>query len=52
MTIVGTAKLIQAGHKHADAKSQLDAWVAEVEAAKWNGPVDVKRRYASASFVA
>lgn len=37
--------------KHADARSQLDAWVAEAEEASWSCQNDIKARYASVSFV-
>jgi mRNA interferase HigB len=36
---------------HADAEEPLRAWFAEVEKAQWQGPKDIKRAYASASFV-
>jgi len=36
---------------HADARQPLFAWFAEVEAATWAGPEDVKARYPSASIV-
>ena len=51
MTVVGRNILTEAGTKHADAKSQLDAWLAEVEKADWKSPADLKRRYVSASFL-
>lgn len=37
---------------HADIRSAIDAWVAEVEVATWNGPDDIRKRYATASFMA
>jgi mRNA interferase HigB len=40
------------GAAHAEARSALSAWFAEVERASWTGPEDVKRRHASASFLA
>ncbi len=44
------------GEAHGDARSALSAWAlsawfAEVERASWLGPEDVRRRYASASFL-
>jgi mRNA interferase HigB len=36
---------------HADAEQPLKAWHQEAEKASWTGPADIKRRYASASFV-
>lgn len=42
----------RAGHKdHAALKAALDAWFHEVRKARWTGPADVKRLYASASIV-
>lgn len=37
---------------HADARSALDAWRTEVEAARWESTHDVKERFATASFLA
>lgn len=37
--------------KHSDARSQINSWIAEVEEAVWLGPMDVKERYHSASFL-
>ena len=36
---------------HADARQPLLAWFAEVEAATWARPEDIKVRYPSASIV-
>ncbi len=36
---------------HADAEQPLKAWHAEAEKALWEGPQDIKARYASASFI-
>ena len=38
-------------NKHADARKPLQAWVADVEAAKWQRPQDVRDRYASVDFI-
>ncbi len=38
--------------KHADVKTSLEAWYNETVRAKWAGPVDIKRKFASASFLA
>jgi len=37
--------------KHKDCEQQLKAWYKEAEEAKWNGIPNVKRDYASASFL-
>jgi mRNA interferase HigB len=52
MDIIGREKLHALRQKHADVRSQVDAWEAEASAAKWCTPQDVKQRYASASFLA
>lgn len=52
MQLLGLPKLEAFKRKHADVRGPLDAWRAEVEAAQWAGPQDVKDRYPSASFLA
>jgi mRNA interferase HigB len=43
----------RAGHKDQQAlKAALDAWFDEVRRARWESPIDVRRRYATASIVA
>jgi mRNA interferase HigB len=37
--------------RHTDARSQVDAWLAEVEDAEWGSPKDIEARFASASFL-
>ena len=37
--------------QHADARSQIESWEAEVEEAQWSTPADLKRRYPKASFL-
>jgi mRNA interferase HigB len=51
MTLIGREKLKQFIQKHANARSWIQAWLAEVEDALWQGPKDIKERYASASFL-
>ncbi len=51
MRIIARRTLREFWAKHADAEQPLKAWFAEVKAAKWQGPADVKAHYASASFV-
>lgn len=36
---------------HADAKSALEAWFHEAEAAEWDDPQDIKKRYPSADIL-
>ncbi|MFZ2193273.1 MAG: type II toxin-antitoxin system HigB family toxin [Candidatus Moraniibacteriota bacterium] len=52
MNILGKEKLHAFKQRHADVRSQVDAWEAEVAIAKWCTPQDIKQRYASASFLA
>jgi mRNA interferase HigB len=37
---------------HTDSEEALRAWYKEAKQAEWVGPVDIKRRYPSASFLA
>ena len=52
MKIIGREKLNEFKKKHSDASSQIDAWEAETEIAEWETPQEIRRRYASASFLA
>ncbi|MBI2604452.1 MAG: type II toxin-antitoxin system HigB family toxin [Deltaproteobacteria bacterium] len=54
MQLVGRERLDAFVRKHADTRSWVEAWIAEVtdENTKWKGPQDIKARYASASFLA
>jgi mRNA interferase HigB len=51
MTLIGRERLKQFIQRHANARSWIQAWLAEVENALWRGPQDIKDRYASASFL-
>lgn len=51
MKIIGRKILQDFKEKHADARSQIDAWEAEVNMANWNNFSDIKKRYASASLL-
>lgn len=51
MRLIGLFKLEDFKRKHAIARGPLDVWQTEVEAAQWNGPQDIKRRHATASFL-
>ena len=52
MKVVGLGKLQEFKLKHADARSQIDAWIREAAAATWRTPQDIKARYVHASFLA
>jgi mRNA interferase HigB len=51
MDIVGKRKLAEFSEKHADARKQIESWVALVEAAEWTSPMDVKEHFSSADFL-
>jgi mRNA interferase HigB len=51
MKIAGRNKLEDYKRKHADISSQVDSWLAEAKVASWQTPHDIKKRYASASFL-
>ena len=52
MKVVGRESLERFALNHADVRGQIDAWVCDAEEAAWQTPDDIKRRYASASFLA
>ena len=52
MNVINRELMAAAGKRHADAKPSLEAWLAEALEAMWAGPMDIKRRYARASFLA
>lgn len=51
MKLLGKKLLDDFQKKHADAKSQIESWKAEIEEAKWTTPHDLKSRYPKASLV-
>jgi mRNA interferase HigB len=51
MKILGRNILSAFKAAHPDASSQIDSWEAEVQAASWEKPADIKARYSSASFL-
>lgn len=52
MRIVGRDKLDEFVRVHADARSWIETWIADAEAATWRTPNDIRKHYASASFLA
>ena len=52
MKVVGLERLQRFRERHADVRSQVDAWLCEVEDAKWKSPQDIKERYPHASILA
>lgn len=51
MIVIARKALREYGDAHADAKAHLDAWFAEVRAADWSTPSDLKAKYRSASIL-
>lgn len=51
MKLVGKKTLIDFGEKHADVRSQIDAWIAEAKDSDWKQPSDIKKKYASVTFL-
>lgn len=51
MRIISRKTLRDFWEKHPDARQALQSWYADVEQAHWQGPVDVKKTYASVSFL-
>ncbi len=51
MKLVGIKIAEEFKQKHADSRSQMDAWQAEVRTSTWKVPQDIKMRYPSASFL-
>jgi mRNA interferase HigB len=53
MRVIARATLRQFWQRagRGDAEHPLKAWFKEAEKADWAGPADIRRRYASASFL-
>jgi mRNA interferase HigB len=51
MRLVGALRLAEFAVRHPDAKSHLEAWRLEVQAASWSNPHDLKARYPSATLI-
>lgn len=49
MKVVGRQRLTQFVASHAEVRSQIDAWLCEVEEARWRTPHELKQRYPTAS---
>lgn len=52
MKLLGKPKINAFSKLHSRAKGPLRAWVEEVENDNWQTSQDIKRKYASASFLA
>jgi len=51
MLLTGRDKLHEFTSAHADARAWIENWIADVEAAQWRTPQDIKNVYSSASFL-
>jgi mRNA interferase HigB len=51
MRLVGRDKLDLFCKKHGDVRTWIQAWIAEVTAATWRNTMDIKLRFANASFL-
>ena len=51
MRIVGMSTLDECERKHADVRGRLREWRADIKRASWKTPLDIKARYATASFI-
>ncbi len=45
MDIIGKGKLDEFSQKHADARKQIESWIALVEAAEWASSMDVENTF-------
>jgi mRNA interferase HigB len=51
MRIAGRERLERFCEKHADARTWIERWLADVELALWTRPRDIRSQYASASLL-
>lgn len=51
MKLLGKKLLDDFKRQHADARSQIESWEAEVKEAEWNTPHDLKRGYPRVSLI-
>jgi mRNA interferase HigB len=51
MKLLGIQILHAFVEQHADARSQIDSWRAEIEGAQWDTPNELKNRYPKASIL-
>jgi mRNA interferase HigB len=52
LRLVGSIKLDDFKREHSLARKVIDAWIMEVQHARWSTPQDVKSRYRSVDFLA
>jgi len=51
MRIISRKTLRDFWEKQPDARQALQSWYADVEQVRWQGPADIKKTYASVSFL-
>jgi mRNA interferase HigB len=51
MKVLDRERLERFCRKHTAARGWIESWLADVESAVWTSPQDIRRRYASASFL-
>ena len=51
MKVLDRERLERFCRKHSDARGWIENWLGDVESAVWTTPPDIRRRYASASFL-
>jgi mRNA interferase HigB len=51
LILAGMGVLDEFSSKHADARTWVKNWRADVSSAKWRTPQDIKLRYSTASFL-
>ena len=52
MRVISRKTLREFWERHPDARQALQSWYADVKRAAWTKPMDIKRVYRNASFVA
>ena len=51
MNIISKRTLVMFYEKHSDAKTALEVWYSDAKKSTWDTPDDIKKIYASASFL-
>jgi len=51
MNVISKRTLVLFYEKHPQSKTPLEVWHSDVRKAQWQTPEDIKRMYASASFL-
>ena len=51
MKILDRERLERFCRRHADARRWIENWLADVESTEWASPHDIRKRYATASFL-